>query len=422
MEKNLENYIDYKVKTVQKIDNSYGFRVYLYYRDGSKKIQQRAGFETKKEAEEERYVALAGLKNRTYLVYGNVLFKDYIMHWLEDDIKVRTQNYNTYDTYRRIMKKHIIPVLGNKRMYSLNVADITRLYSKVFDHSEAVAKQVKVIVNCCLKYGVRERALSSNVANGVELPRGATKAPYRSRVINADKTLNHEQILKLIEGSKGTPIYMMVLFNVIMGLRCSEILGVKYEDVDYIKQKLKVKRQLGIDINKSKEDTAPKTYTKQEKRLKTASSYRELDIPDIVFEAILQEKKQYEKNKNRRKKEFQDLGYICCSTYGRPRSKGFHYQWFKKILKEQGLPDLRWHDLRSTAATVLLQAGFSPKAVSRRFGHSSEILTVDYYGDNRKIAAIKLDRLEDYIEMVRPDDDQKEDCTNVKIDTDKYFR
>ena len=71
---------------------------------------------------------------------------------------------------------------------------------------------------------------------------------------------------------------------------------------------------------------------------------------------------------------------------------------------------------------MLLQAGFSPKAVSRRFGHSSEILTVDYYGDNRKIAAIKLDRLEDYIEMVRPDDDQKEDCTNVKIDTDKYLQ
>ncbi len=88
------------------------------------------------------------------------------------------------------------------------------------------------------------------------------------------------------------------------------------------------------------------------------------------------------------------------------------------------MPDLRWHDLRSTAATILLQAGFNPKAVSKVMGHSSEILTVDYYGDNRKIAAVKLEKLDEYIESVRPDrkkPQEKNDFRHIKIDVSEFF-
>ena len=114
-----------------------------------------------------------------------------------------------------------------------------------------------------------------------------------------------------------------------------------------------------------KEDFKKKTYTKQEIDLKTDSSYRTIPIPDYVFNAILEQRKIYEKNQKRRKKEFQDLGYICCSSYGRPRSKDFHWQHFKKLLQDTGLPDIRWHDLRSSFCTILLKNNFSPKAVSK---------------------------------------------------------
>lgn len=85
------------------------------------------------------------------------------------------------------------------------------------------------------------------------------------------------------------PIHMQVLFNVLMGLRRSEINAVKYSDVDYVNRTLTVQRQLGQIINTKKEDFAPKTFTKQEIEPKTESSYRVLPIPDYVFEAILQE-------------------------------------------------------------------------------------------------------------------------------------
>lgn len=180
----------------------------------------------------------------------------------------------------------------------------------------------------------------------------------------------------MLEKSRDTPIHMHILFSVLMGLRCSEILGLKYDDVDYINRTIRVQRQLGRVKGSRKGDYPLKTLTKQEIGLKTTSSYRELPIPDYVFDAILEERARYDKNKRRRSKEFQDLGYICCSSYGRPRSRGYHWKCYKKLLEENVLPDIRWHDLRSTYSTILLKNDFNPKAVAKLMGHAKETVTL----------------------------------------------
>lgn len=128
-----------------------------------------------------------------------------------------------------------------------------------------------------------------------------------------------------------------------MGLRRSEIIGLKYSDINYIDQTITIKRQLGRKVDMGKDSCKRKTLTKQEIQLKTPSSYRTLKIPEYVFQAILEQRKIYEKNRNRRKREFQDDDFICCSTYGHSRSKDFHYKYFKKILEENNLPNIRWH-------------------------------------------------------------------------------
>lgn len=164
-----------------------------------------------------------------------------------------------------------------------------------------------------------------------------------------------------------------------------------------------MQRQLGKKPNTEKEDVPPKMLTKQEIKMKTKSSYRELDIPDIVFEAILEQRKIYEKNRRRRKKEFRDLDYICCSSYGNPRSKSFHYSYYKKLLAEQGLPDIRFHDLRSTYATILMKNNFNLKGISNLLEHAKEIISADVYGNTKEIIADCLDVLQPFIEEVLPD-------------------
>lgn len=160
-------------------------------------------------------------------------------------------------------------------------------------------------------------------------------------------------------------------------------------------------------------------------QLKTPSSYRDLPIPDYVFEAILEERKIYERNRSRRKSQFQDDDYICCSSYGRPRSKDFHFKYYKQLLKENNFPDIRWHDLRSTFCTLLLKNDFNPKAVSRLMGHAKEIITLDVYGDNREIIADCVDEIQPFIDEVLPTEDldlelQTENM-DVVISADDYL-
>ena len=246
------------------------------------------------------------------------------------------------------------------------------------------------------------------VAQDVNLPKCVKKKKYRTIEVNVKKTLNAEQVKILIEKSKETPIHMQILFAVLMGLRKQEINGLKYSDIDYIHRTLKVQRQLGKKANTDNSKLKVGEYTKQEIGVKTFSSNRELQIRDLVFEAILEERKKYEKNRNRRINDkttpFKDYGFICCSTYDNPRSKSYHFKYWKKLLKDNNLPDIRFHDLRATYCTLLIKNNFNLKAISKVMGHSSEIISVDVYGDNEEIIADCLDELKPFIKLVKPKD------------------
>lgn len=421
----LQNFVDYYVKTVMKIKNGYGYRVILKYQDGSEKIQQKAGFHSEKEAKKAREQTIGELYSGTYVVYANVKVADFLEYWLEDDIKKRAGSYNTYYSFGNVVKNHIAKAIGKKKMVDINKGDIQKLYNDIADYSVSVAKQVKSIMNISFDFAVEKKVIPTNPATGVNLPKNKVqKSGYHTRNIDTSKTLTLDQINLLIEKSKDTKIYLMVLMNVLMGLRCSEIIAVKYSDVDYVNRTLSIERQLGRVLGGEEDDYAPKTLTKQEVRTKTKSSVRELPIPDVVFEAILKERKQYEANRRRRSTTFQDLDYICCSTYGRPRSKNYHWQHYKKLLADNGLPDIRWHDLRSTYCTLLLKNNYSPKAVSKLMGHAKEIITMDVYGDNRNLIAMSIPELEAFVDEVIPAEKIvrfREDLLDIEIDVSEYL-
>ncbi|WP_242861204.1 tyrosine-type recombinase/integrase [Acetivibrio ethanolgignens] len=90
-----------------------------------------------------------------------------------------------------------------------------------------------------------------------------------------------------------------------------------------------------------------------------------------------------------------------------------------------GLPDIRWHDLRVTFCTLLLKNDFNPKAVSKLMGHAKEIITIDVYGDNQGIIADCVPEISDFMEEVMPgpetDDEFKEELLDIVIDTREYL-
>ena len=272
----LQNYIDWNVQSVfKRIDrNKYAYRVVLFYGDGTKQVRLCSGFATKKEAEEARKLTIGRLVNGTYIVNDRVKVKDFLEYWLEYDIRKRVQSNNTYVTYSNIVKKHIIPFLGSKKLTEINRGDIYRLYKDRAGYSKYIVRLVKTVMNVSFQYALRSKLISINPAKGIDLPKSVELKPYHTRNIDMAKTLNMEQILKLLEASKDTPIHMQILFNVLMGLRRQEINAVKYSDVDFMNRTLSVERQLGKKLNREPDGVEEKPTSKSELPLKTSSSRR----------------------------------------------------------------------------------------------------------------------------------------------------
>ena len=423
MEFETKQYIDFKVYAVTTIKKKYGFRIVLIYDNDDTKTIQKAGFNTKKEANNARNVVITELHNGTFVVYNNINVKTFFTYWLEDVMKPNITS-DSYDSYKNIVYNHIIPSLGTIKMITLNTRHIQRFYNTKADYSHDIAKLCKAVMNSALKYAKEKNLVSVNVADGVNLPKCVKKKKYRTIEIDVKKTLNIDQVRLLIEKSKETPIHLQIMFAVLMGLRKQEINGLKYSDIDFIHRTLKIQRQLGRKANTDNSELKVGEYTKQEIEVKTFSSNRELEIPDILFEEILEEKKKYEKNKRRRINDkttpFKDYGFIICSTYGNPRSKSFHFKYWKQLLKENNLPDIRFHDLRATYSTLLLKNNFNSKAISKLMGHATDIITIDVYGDNDEIIADCVDELDSFIESVRPENNDLEiqirDESDISID------
>jgi len=369
-------YVDWKVYSVIKIKDKYGFRICLFLNDDSKVIQQKSGFKTVTLANKERDKVIGELYKGTYVLQDKIKTKKFLEEWLKE--KKKHISDNSYVTFKNTINTYINPCIGNVYITNLNNSHMKKLFNSLEDKTASTIKNVKSVLNIALQYAEEKQLIKSNPAKGFKLP--------KKLLVNANKlkkcdknVLDINQIKTLIKASKGSKVYMQILFATLMGLRRGEINGVKYSDVDFVNQKLKVQRQLGIKPNTKKEDLEAKTYTKQDIRVKTPSSNRELDIPDYVFEAIIEERKKYNKNKNRRMRQFKDLDYICCSSYGRPRSKSYHFKEFKRILNENNLPNIRFHDLRKSYTTMLLGSNFDIKTISKLLGHSSEEITLNSY-------------------------------------------
>ena len=424
---NNKTYIKWKVYSVTTIKKGYGFRIKIFFDDGTDTIIQKSGFKKRSDAIEYRNQVIVELSNGTFVIDNQISIETFFTFWLyEYMVKVKELTYNSFLSYRNVINNYLIPAYGCMKMSIFNKRHLHNLYLQIFEKSPNVLKIAKVVFNTALEYAEKHHIISKNFSDTVEF-KVPHKQPYKTLNIDSSKVLTIPQAKLLISKAKNTPIYFQIMFALLMGLRISEINGLKYSDVDFINRKIKVERQLGVDMKKDKNKLKKKTYTKQEIKTKTPNSVRWLDIPDMLFEEILEQRKTYEKNKKRRindkKYPFYDGDYICCSTYGHSRSKSYHFQYFKKLLLENNLPNIHFHDLRHTFATILLQANFSAKAISQLLGHSSEIITVDVYCDTQYIAYDCLDVLNPFIDSIIKEDKYDIDCTDINIDEcfRKYF-
>jgi integrase len=213
------------------------------------------------------------------------------------------------------------------------------------------------------------RALMQAVRWGL-VPRNAAAAVDPPRVVTPEmRPLSSAQARTLLATAKGNMLQALFVLAVTTGMRQGELLGLGWEDVDLEARSVRVRRTL--------------TLAKGGPRLtepKTKGSRRSIRLTSGAVEALVQHRVRQDSEGAAAGGKWNAWGFVFCTRRGTPiRRDNLHDKHWKPLLRRAGLPDIRFHDLRHTCATLLLTMSVHPKIVSEMLGHSSIAITLDTY-------------------------------------------
>lgn len=172
-----------------------------------------------------------------------------------------------------------------------------------------------------------------------------------------------------------------VLIALTLGLRRGEVLGLKFEDFDFVSKTVHIQRQVTIVKDNTKLEKTQDCLLWGIKDLKTTESNRIIYVPQTILDAVEKRKLKIDKDKQRLGTQYVDLGLVCCMENGMYQNPQTVYSRFKKLLEDAELPNIRFHDLRHSYATALLDLDVPLKVISKTLGHSSINITADIYCD-----------------------------------------
>ena len=292
---------------------------------------------------------------------SNIPFKDFLEEWLE--IKKSTVKEKTWSLYESTIRIHISPSLGNLRLKDLDPKHIQGLYlTKVKNGTGTrIINVIHSIINNSLNKAVKLGRIQNNPARVVSPPK------YTSPEM--DFYTEHE-ITQLLLAVKGTSIDALIHLALTTGLRQSEILGLKWSDVDWDRNTISIRRQLRRKHKK------PNYFSS----LKTKSGIRTISVGINTMQKIREHYQIQKEKRDRDRQEWEDNGLLFPTSVGTPMGQDNLYRRFKAIIRSSGLRDIRFHDLRHTAASLMLNHGISPLIVAKRLGHSKVSITLDTYG------------------------------------------
>ena len=297
----------------------------------------------------------------------DMLFSDYLEVWLT--IVKSTVAVTTYSSYCSMVRNIIAPFFREKNitLQDLKAKDIQEFYLQQLDRVKATSViHYHANIHKALKYAVKIDLIDSNPADKVERPK---KEKF---VANYYKS---EDINKLLEVSKGTHLEIPVLLAAFYGLRRSEVIGLKWDAIDFENNTIVIKHTVTKAIIDGRRETIISDTTK------TKSSRRSLPLVDFVKQRLLLLQQEQERNRYLCGRCYNNEydGYLCVNEIGDIISPDYVSKAFKQLLRRNNLKEIRFHDLRHSCASMLLANGVPMKQIQEWLGHSDYSTTANYY-------------------------------------------
>lgn len=299
---------------------------------------------------------------------NQILFLDWIEKWMELKSALRT---GTIEGYRSYIDKHIVP---HFQPLSLSVQEITPqhlqdFYNKKYkeNYSANTLKHFNVIINGALEEAVIKGLIPENPVKRVTFPR---RKKFEGKAYTKDQL---EQLLTL---AKDTPIERCIILAAMYGLRRSEVCGLRWQDIDFENNTMticntRVKFQTEIEAEQTKSDASRRTIS----LIPATIPYLKRLKFEQRGEAVLHGW------------EVSESDHVCTRPDGTPYAINYVTQGFNYFLKKNGLPLIRFHDLRHTACSLLLENGATPTQVQAFLGHEKVDTTLNVYSHLSKEGA-----------------------------------
>ena len=347
----------------------------LGWQDGKRRRKTFYG-RTKREVQEKLRDALHRKEHRLPPVPEQETVGAFLRRWLDSrQSRVRRR---TLERYEQVVRAHLLPSLGRIRLSKLTPQAVVACLRRVEANGSAyTARGAREILRTALNQAVRWELVSRNVAALTDAPR------HRPRQI---EPLTPEQAATLLAAVADHRLEALITVAVGLGLRQGEALGLRWEDVDFDAGVLSVRQTL------ERGGREPRFGEP-----KTARSRRTITMPGIVAAALRRHRTRQLKERLVVGARWRDSGLVFTTTIGTAMDKSGLHKAFKGILHGAELPDIRYHDLRHTAATLLLAQGVDPRTIMETLGHSQISLTLNTYAHVmpalQREAAAKMDEI-----------------------------
>lgn len=280
--------------------------------------------------------------------------------WLEATRpSIRERTWVRYEQYVRL---HAEPALGKVALPRLAPQHLQRLYADrlAAGSSPTTVHHLHAMLHRALKQAMRWNLVQRNVAELVDPPR-----VHRFEIA----PLSPEQARKLLEAAAGDRLEALYVLALTTGMREGELLGLKWRDVDLAAG--------AVEVRGSLQRVASGLVVAEPK---TKHSQRRIGLTQVAVSALRQHKTHQAEERLRLGGAWQSTDLVFVDEVGSPiDATRFLRQSFAPLLKRAGLPKVRFHDLRHSAATLLLGRGIHPKIVAEMLGHSQIGITLDLY-------------------------------------------
>ena len=298
---------------------------------------------------------------------SDMLFADYLLEWLE--IAKGRLAVATYSSYAAMIKKPVGPYF---RQRNLTLRELEARHLQMF-YSEMLRKvkpntviHYHAIIHSALKYAAKTDMLVQNVADKVDRPK---KNNFQSVFLSA------EEMQEMFEALRGTKLELPVLVAAFYGFRRGEVLGLKWDAIDFERGTISVIRTVTTITVEGKQMEI------EQQSAKTKSSLRTLPLIGSFREYFLQVKEAQELNKqicgNCYNHEYD--GFVFVDELGERMRANYLTSAFPKFLEDHGLRRMRFHDLRHSCASLLLANGVPLKHIQEWLGHSDFTTTANIY-------------------------------------------